>query len=434
MFQYYPHAKTLFGYFANEAKPLAKNGFFFISAGPTTGEACINDFPTFYAAGLLNKDRIEKHLDIDVYDPFLFTQAIERVSAPLKPQGTYCLQYPPIFFTLFTPLAYFNLYTAWRIWFFVLALCVVLTYVFIAYDSLKTRPLLLVGLFIALTTYPVTQNFFLGQTTCIEAAIIALSFRLLADKKYFWGGLIGALSALKLHQMLIVLIPGFCLGRKHFLRGVLLMGVIEIIVSALTVGWTSTPNFIRTNYMAEFTHSFSDMNDIWLYLNFMGLLQCLPWFISNAAGIGAIAYILVVLSVLALWLKVFPLLQRTSNQAFQIIASITTVAMIMFALHGYWYDPIFYIIPCVWLCIWSTSNDHEYGITQSVIRLIIFVIILYVPLFFWSNVIAQFTRDTTVMWCQIRVFICELALLSSGVAALIIDLNKSRLEPSLQTN
>ncbi len=91
------HLENLANYFNNEVKPEAKSGFNFVTPASSTGEAIASDFATFYACGLLNKDRIEKHLHINVYDPFLFTQAIARVAAPLKPQGTYCLQYPPIF-------------------------------------------------------------------------------------------------------------------------------------------------------------------------------------------------------------------------------------------------------------------------------------------------------------------------------------------------
>lgn len=431
---YFCHIDNLSKYFSNEVKPLAKPGFLYIFPASSSGEAIVGDFVTFYACGLLNKDRIEKNLHIDVYDPFLFTQAIERVIAPIKPQGTYCLQYPPIFFALTTPLVYFDLYTAWRIWFFVSAILVSITYVFIVYDSLKRRPFILCGLFIALTTFPVTQNFFIGQTSCIEAAIIALSFRFLIDKKYFWSGLIAALSLLKLQLALIILIPGFCVGKKDFLRGFLVMIVIEVLVSVFVVGYYSVPNFIRTNYMAEVIHSFSDGNDIWYYLTFVGMVQCLPWFISNADKIGGAAYILVIISTLGLWLKVFPLLQKISNQAIQLTASITTIALVIFSLHGYWYDLALYIIPCLWLYVWSSSDDEKYSLGQSIIRLIISVIVFYVPFFFWENLATQFVSENTITWYQIRIFACGMVLLCCAITALLLEFKKCGQENLVSAN
>lgn len=363
------------------AKPLAKSGLLFSMAAASTGECLTIDFLSFYAGAVLNRERLESKTPIDLYDPFVLTEAMERIIAPIKPQGTFCLQYPPIFFALVTPLAYFDLYTAWRIWFFVLAICVSLAYIFIAYKALDARPLLLGGLLIALFTFPVSENFLIGQTTCIEAAIIALSFRLLIDKKYFWAGLIAGASILKLQQTLIILIPGFCVGKSKFFRGFLIMLFIETLLSILVVGYDNVPNFLKTNYMSEIAHSFSDMNEGWDYLTFVGMLQYFPWFTSNATKIGALAFVLVFLAALGLWLKVYPALQKISDCSIELIGSITTIALLIFSLHGYWYDYVLYIIPCLWLYLWSTSAEASYSLKQSIIRFMISIVVFYVPFF-----------------------------------------------------
>ncbi len=321
-------------------------------------------------------------------------------------------------------MAYFDLYTAWRIWFFISAILVIITYVCIAYDSLKTRPLLLCGLFIALISVPVSQNFFIGQTSCIEAAVIALSLRFLIDKKYFWAGLIAAISLLKLQQMLIILIPGFCVGKKDFLRGFLLLIAIETLVSLIVVGYYNVPNFIRTNYMAEVLHSFSDGNDNWYYTTFRGMLNCLPWFIGSADKIAEAVYTVLLLALSVLWLKIFPVLQKVSSQAIQLTASITTIVLVLFSLHGYWYDYALYIIPCLWLYIWSTSDDESYAMPQSVIRLFISVIIFYTPFFYWDSLTIMVTADSTITWYQARNFCCGMTLLCCAIIALILESHK----------
>ncbi len=413
-------------YFTQDVHPTARSGLYFAIPMASTGEAYILDFTTFYAAGLLNKQRIEKNLSIDIYDPFLFTQAIERVAAPIKAQGTFCLQYPPIFFALVTPLAYFNAYTAWRIWIFASALFLTIAYLFTAYDLLKNRPLLLCGLFITLTNFPAADLLCLGQMSGIELAFIALSFRLLIDKKYFSAGLVAAGALLKLHQSLIILLPGFCTGKKDFLRGFLLMTVMQFLLSVPVVGYYNITNFIRTNYMSEIAHTYGDMNDVWWYQTFRGMLKCLPWFISSADAIGWATYLLVIAFAVILWLKVFPLLQKKSGCAIQLLGSVSMIALIVFSPHGYWYDQILYMLPCLWLYIWSTTDEFKYTLAQSIIRLIISITVLYVPLFQWENVLRRVVFDTTIMWDQIRLFSMGLVLLGCAITAVVLEFKTQR--------
>lgn len=420
---YFSNITVLFNYFEKEVRPRAKNCFFFAMPGSATGECYITDFLHFYSAGVLNKERIEKQTHVDVYNSFLLTQTIERVIAPMHPIGTYCLQYPPIFFTLITPLAYFDLYTAWRIWFFILAICVAITYIFIAYRALNTRPFLLIGLFVCLTTFPVSQNFLLGQTTAIEAAIIALSFRLLINKNYFWSGFLAGASLLKLQQAPIILAPGFFVGKKDFLRGFLLMVGIEALLSVIIVGYDNISHFIRIIYVAEITHSISDLDDIWYYFTLTGLAECLPWFISSAVKIGQSVYVLVCITVLFLWLKVYPALQKTSSQSIELIASITTPALVIFSLHGCWYDYLLFVFPCLWLYLWSTMDDENYTLPQSVMRFIISIIVFLVPFLFWDSLIMKFAENTLTNY-QLRYFLISMLLLICAITALLLEFRR----------
>jgi hypothetical protein len=423
---YYSDIASHLNYVNTNTLPRSKNCFLYIQPASSNGASYIFDFISFYAGGRLNKERVEKNSLIDLYDPFLFTQAIERVAAPLKPQGTYCLQYPPIIFALITPLAYFDLYTAWRIWAFLIIICISLTYIFIAYDSLKGRPLLLFGLLLCFISQPIYDNVVLGQTTAIEAALVALSFRFLIDKKYFWAGLIAAASLLKLQQALIILIPGFCVGRSKFFRGFLLMFIAEALLSVFIAGYYNVFNFIRANYMSEIAHSFGDMNDIWYYRVFAGMLQSLPWFVSSADKLGGLAYNIVILLSLGLWLKLYPVLRKISGQSIELIGALTTVTLLIFSLHGYLYDYVLYIIPCLWLYIWSTTDDASYNKAQAIIRLIISVVVFYVPFFFWENFFLQIHGESTITASQVRVFAFGIVLASCAAAAIFIEFEKNR--------
>ncbi len=428
---YFCHISHLFNFFETDMKPRAQNCFWFARVGSAEGDCYIVDFLHFYSGGLLNKERIEKNLPLDVYNSFLLTQTIERVIAPMRPIGTYCFQYPPMFFALITPLAYFDLYTAWRLWFFILAICVVITYIVIAYDSLADRPLLLCGLFIFITSFPVSENFFLGQTTPIEAVILALSFRLLIKKNYFWSGLIAGASLLKLQHCLIILIPGFCVGKKDFLRGFLITLGVELLLAIIAVGFDNIWHFIRIIYVAEITHSIKDLDDIWYYFTFTGMLECLPWFISSAAKIGQVVFVFICLIVLGAWLKIYPTLHKISNQSMQLIASITTIAFVTFNVHGCWYDYLLFIFPCFWLYIWSTTNESEYSGRQSIIRLIISLIVFTLPFLFWDN-LAMKASENTITGYQLRYFLISMLLLSSGMIALLLEFKRYRNKPLLE--
>lgn len=425
---YSTNISSLFTYFEKSVQPRAKMSFLFAEPGSSSGECYARDFLVFYSGGLLNKERLEQHLHTDVYNPFIYTQTMERVIAPMIPAGLYALQYPPMIFGLITPLAFVDLYTAWRIWFFILAICVVITYVFTAYHALKARPLLLGGLLIALTSFPVTENFFLGQSTPIEAAIIALSFRLLIDKKYFWAGLFAGGSLLKLQYSPIILLPGFFAGKKKFGQGLFIMICAEALLSFLIVGQENILNFIKINYLTEVTHSIND-SDPWLSYNFTGAMHCLPWFISTARQIGQVAYVNIAIILLWLWSMIYPRLKALTNQAIELVASLSITLLVPFSLHGCWYDYLLFVFPCLWLYIWSTTNEAPYSFRQSVARFIISVVVVLVPFLFWDSLVMRFSENTITFY-QLRYLLISFLLIICAITALYLEFKTKKLIPN----
>lgn len=423
LWHYFGNIACLFNYFQNELKPRVQNCFLLATPGAATGECYAVDFLHFYAAGLLNRERIEKKFHADVYNAVLLTQTTERIISPMHPLGTEYFRYPPILFALITPLAYFNLATAWGIWFFILGTAVVLTYLVIAYHLLKDRPLLLFGLFVSLTAFPVIQNFFIGQTTAIEAAMIALAFRFLIDKKYFSSGIFAALALFKPQQALIILIPGLFVGKKDFLCGLGFMTGIQIILSAFLVGIDNVLHFIRSIYLVEITHAIRDVDEPWYYFTFTGVLAGMPWFISNAVKIGQLSFALMCIIISGLWFKIYPILQKISNQSIELLASITVIAVVVFNLHGLWYDYLLLIFPCFWIYIWSTTADTGYTTPQALMRLAISVICFWIPFSFWDSLVMKFS-ESTIAWYQMRYFLTSMLLLACALTALYLEFKK----------
>lgn len=426
VFHYFFYSSNLGHYFRSEILPQAKDGTLFVSPASSTGESYSADFLTLYAAGVLNQDRIEKKLEINVYNPFLLRQSMERVVAPLKLCDRYVFHYTPIIFALITPLAYFDLYTAWCIYFFFSVICLTIAYLCLAGDNLKENPSLLFGLPLALTAFPVVENFFSGQLMPVELAIIALSFRFLIDKKYFWAGIIAALSFIKWQTALVVLIPGLLTGRKNFSYGFFLMLVIELILSLVVVDFSNLVNFVKANWLL-LNNSFSESNSALYHVGLIGMLQCLPWSIADVYKVSKLAYFIVLLFTFILWLKFLPSLQKRSDKAIQLLASFTVIAFTIFGLHNYSYDYALYLIPCLWLFIWSTENSAAFNLRQTILRFGVSIIVFYIPFFFWENLMIRLNSENNPALYQVRAFFAGIILLLCASTAIFIEFNKKQM-------
>ncbi len=118
-------------------------------------------------------------------------------------------------------------------------------------------------------------------------------------------------------------------------------------------------------------------------------------------------------------------LQKISGQAFELIASLSTILFIYFSLHGYLYDFLLLAFPALWLYIWSTTDDASYTTRQALIRFFIASIILTLPFVFWTNSDLTATENTYMAY-QLRFFLGFIILLLSAMAAVIIEFKQSK--------
>ncbi len=411
--------------FGNRLLKQVVNGFIYVRPIAMSGVSDISDFTLIYASGLLNWQRFTKYHDIDIYDPFLLTQNVTRAIAPMHPIEIYSIQYPPMLFLLTTPLAQLNLYNAWLLWSIGTSFCVAITLFVLICNFIKERPYLLVSVVPCFGNIPFLHNFIIGQSTPIELAVIAISFKLMLNSSYFWAGFVAGASLFKIQFAPIILIPGICVGKSKFLYGCILMALIEAMLSIYTVGWGNVLNFVKANYLCEVARSYIGLNDIWSMSNFRSILAGLPWTIPNITLISSAAYIIVCLISFVLWLRVYPKLKKISNYAFELIASVTITLQVIFSMHLYYYDYILMSIPAIWLYLWSTINDTNYSGALKLIRFFITILVILLPLISWLSSLTTLS-ESTLLLNALRPFLACGALVCLTALAIILQLKNTK--------
>src|SRR6516162_3954329 len=97
-----------YGWFAGECK--GGKLFAFLE----NGRPFVSDFVNSYNAATL-----AKHCEVErvaIYDPNVQAQSQAKLTAPVRAELPFYLQYPPYFFVLMRPLAEFSMLQAWFLW------------------------------------------------------------------------------------------------------------------------------------------------------------------------------------------------------------------------------------------------------------------------------------------------------------------------------
>lgn len=335
----------------------ASSGALFAKPITMTGEADVCDLNAIYAVGALNRDRIANPAkNIDVYDPFLVTQRVERCMAPWHPLEVYSIQYPPLLFLFATPIAYFSLPDAWKLVAGFSYVCLIGSFLMLAAGNVNSRLERSLGVMSCLASFPATHLIFQGQTTGFELLFLTAAFLLLRAKKFFGAGTFSALALLKLQFFPIAFVPGICFGGVRFLCGFLAMAAFEGALTTVVVGPQSVLNFLRTNYLCEIAHVYSGLNDVPTMMNIRGILAVL---FPNSPLVTVVSFTLYGVACLLLaylWIKARAL-STSKNMAFQLLVCFSVSLLLAFSLHAYLYDYVLLIISCTWLYAWSTTSD-----------------------------------------------------------------------------
>lgn len=347
------------------------------------GKPCVSDFVLYYEAAQLGLSA--RNSKINIYDPKIQTEAVAKLTAPVVPEMPFFMQYPPLFFALCIPFAFFPLVWSWLLWSIAGLTSLLLAIQSIASKSLKGFGLVF-AIFSCIASYPVWLTVELGQTSLFLVASMALFFLLLKDRRYFEAGLASFLLMVKVQYFPFLLVAALAVGRLRFAAGALIALIVAVVVSVFVLGWENCLEWPRVILHAETTAQFGGVSPEHQQ-NVRGILTLL---LSQDTGAGRIvalvSFVLAVVSVAYLWTKPYSALCLRTAWAFQLSASITILTMLVFSLHTHIQDFVLLVIPFIWL--WKAADDQKLVSLRQ--RRILKALVLAYPVLSWIFYLLRF--------------------------------------------
>ncbi|MBS1998792.1 MAG: DUF2029 domain-containing protein, partial [Cyanobacteria bacterium SZAS LIN-2] len=215
----------------------------------------ISDFVNVYNSACLaaaaQKERI------DIYSPALQAEYSLKLTAPIKPEQPFYLQYPPMLFALVRPLALFDMFGAWVVWCSLGVLGIAAsTVALVRATSARVttaatgKTLFGVGAFTmvfaiaaTLASFPSWYSVRLGQTSLLLVPGLAAFWVCCLKRRYFLAGLASGVVLVKLQYLPPVFIAGALVGAWKFLGGFSVIGVLLLVLSIAIVGMDNVMRF-----------------------------------------------------------------------------------------------------------------------------------------------------------------------------------------------
>jgi hypothetical protein len=319
----------------------------------------VHDFVLFYAAGKMADEPLPPGSNL--YDHKRFNEVLAEITKPLIPRFTFRFQYPPFFFVLLKPLAQLRLVPAWAVWAASQTMLQVLCTFWLLAKEKRPPPEVILAAFTGLMILPSYANISGGQTAAMLLFGLTSLFCLCYRDRFFAAGLVSSIAFLKIQYAPALFLCGLCLGKLKYLRGTLLAGLILLALSVLSTGWTNVLAFPASILSAEVVGERLGAGDMATFRGFLQVLAGKPREIPLIAG--AIAYPLSLSLIVYLWIKLRPRWSRKTGHSFEICASLSTLLALMFTIHGWVYDYVAAILPCLWLWSWlrDEANVGESG-------------------------------------------------------------------------
>ncbi len=382
-------------------------------------QAYISDFVNIYVAASLAGAACTK--EINIYDP----QVQAKVRAPLlgavSLQFPFSMHYPPLFYTLVTPLGLLPMNSAWLCWCFIgLVLCLLNIWrltdaksgAFIRYFSFAAF----------LCSYPVWLSVKIGQTSLFLLPILATMWLSLEKMRNFRAGLVTALCMIKFQHLPLVLLSGAAKGRIRYLAGFLAMASAVLFLSIWQLGWHNLLNYPQVLLHAETSKLVAGV-DAANMQNVRGQLVLLLGS-DGAASMGGAA----VVFLLALSLNTFMWWRKgqdISTRTFRLFASLTTLLLLVTSLHSHIQDYILAVIPCMWL--WQLLDTvGNTRCTMALRSLILSFPVLSWLFFLLHNAFASLHIEPFFLW--------DLIVIALSCKIFAADLLAGRSRPLAQEN
>lgn len=321
------------------------------------GRPHISDFMNVYNCSLLAQRCASGGGSLNIYDPKIQTESLNKLIAPIVPELPFYAQYPPIFFVVVKPLSLVPLKTAWIVWSILgaaLLTASVRLLTFGQYKSLFSRICIIAAVFSA---FPTWLSFKLGQPSLLLFPGVVAIWCLLERKRFFQAGLASIVCLIKLQYLPLVAITGFILGRFRYLNGLLMVVILALIVSVLSLGLANVLTFPKALLTYEASPTVSGVSTYFMQ-NIRGQLVLLTGTDNNLVSVVTLAGLLVgVLLCAMLWHKSS---HQQNDKQFKLNASITTLLMLVTSPHTHVQDYLLAAIPCLWLYRIVVAENRAY--------------------------------------------------------------------------
>lgn len=404
------------------------------------GRPYVADFVNFYDSALLAADCSKGN--VDIYSVKLQDEYQKRMTAPVVAETPFYHQYPPMFFSIVLPLAYFDLLGAYIVWVALGAVLLVLSTIYLirtARDEPPAKQLanqrsgkgkftIAFMIAAALASFPTWNSIEIGQTSLMLVPGLVAFWICCLKRKYFLAGLASFVVMMKLQYLPPVFLIGCLLGRGAYLGGFVTIGVVLLLHAIYVLGMDNITRFPHALISGELSQGTSGVAADQMQ-NLRGNLTLLLGGDTTAVHIIMIAgFGLAMAILLYLWWQAgktwwhqsaakqketkpaaesstLPLeaagqassterdeqTGENENQAgtlFRILASISSLIMLAVSPHCHIQDYLALITPCVWLWL-EAAKLKEAGYTGRGLTALQAMILLF-PVLGWPFFVFKF--------------------------------------------
>jgi hypothetical protein len=334
------------------------------------------DFVNIYCQGILGRDARRDH--INIYDNEIqvktFSVAIAPEPNPNLGKTPFYMYMPPPYWVIPIPLTVLSIGQAWVFsWILGLALSLAsLWYLLRTINAGRDEiTFVMVGL---LAAYPTLWSCWTGQPTLWVLANLVLIWALLIDRRYLLAGLATAVFTLKIQYTIPVIVAGLCLGRLRYLYGCAAGMTCALVICIYQLGLDNVLRFPGA-ISREPTGTISGVQ-VWFMQTLRGQLYLLRGrapedMVSTIVTVGG--FILANCFIGYLWWHA----RRDDREQLRLIASLTTLLMLVVSLHTHFYDYVLIAIPAVWL--WGMLRTQQ----STSLSYVLACLLALFPLFSW---------------------------------------------------
>ncbi|HEY9870323.1 MAG TPA: glycosyltransferase family 87 protein [Candidatus Obscuribacterales bacterium] len=387
--------------YASLVQFLQENRLFALSMD---GRPYVCDFVNSYNAALL-AGRAGRD-GVAIYDPKVQAESLARLVHPVVPELPFYLQYPPYFWVIMRPLAWFDLTGAWLAYCLVTGLFLLAALFVLVARKLDGQAARAMAMAAVLASYPAWLSFRLGQVSLLVFPLLALYWIMLASRRSGWAGAAAAIMCIKLQYAPVLLVVGVIVGRLGFLTGFASTMLTMVAVSIVTLGWANVSVYPSALLAGETSARVSGVQAV-LMQNVRGALELVTGGGGNlVTGTSVLALVVVAIWVACVWLRIVR--SGRDAAAFEQGASLTTLALLVSSLHTHVQDYLMAAIPCLWLYASSSSANGIWREGKVLRALIIafpalsWVFFLLTPLFLLARIQPYFLWAVVVMYLAYR--------------------------------